>query len=402
MEYDESKVLRRQAWHNLSIAVPTVGATSTISHQLQSAMLVDRVRLRTGYIPLFYPDTLPSGIQEELLRYIQARMIASSPNLEHLAPYFFALHLAGGHIGLPILLLTFIFAKNVVRHPTLLNFCITWIIYSISYCIRMYSSVYHNTDANSFDCKVQAIMIHGAPPMAAVAGLFVVIQVFTALYFPSPPSPLKPRWPATLWLLFTLILPYVAFSMFALPTAILIEQYPDSLISLNALYCTTDKEPFRGFGVPMFCTVILVLVIGLEIAIGVRYCLIRSRISRVFPLANRQTSASMCARVGIFNAYSIITLSAGIFFLSGTESPWPFMVQAALPLTAVVVFGTQRDLFITWCFWKKHKTQSFRELDNDIPTGRPMSLPDIESINISSTTIAPSYSTVHGSQHSLT
>ncbi|KDQ31074.1 hypothetical protein PLEOSDRAFT_1111659 [Pleurotus ostreatus PC15] len=370
------------------------GVPST-DKQFQPAFTIATPSTRFGLL-------LPPGVQEELLRYIQARMIASSPNLEHLAPYFFALHLAGGHIGLPILLLTFIFAKNVVRHPTLLNFCITWIIFSISYCIRLYSSIYHNVTTDSFDCKVQAIMVHGAPPMAAVAGLFVVIQVFTALYFPSPPSPLKPRWPATLWLLLTLILPYVAFCMFALPTAILIEQYPESLISLNALYCTTDKEPFRRFGVPMFCTVILVLVIGLELAIGVRYCLIRSRISRVFPLANRQTSASMCARVGIFNAYSIITLSAGIFFLSGTESPWPFMVQAALPLTAVIVFGTQRDLFITWCFWRKHKVQSFRELDNDIPTGRPMSLPDIESINISSTTITPSYTTVHGSQRSLT
>ncbi|KAJ8523340.1 hypothetical protein ONZ45_g169 [Pleurotus djamor] len=326
-----------------------------------------------------------------------------SPNLGHLAPSFFALHIAGGHIGLPFLVLTFLLSSDVVRHPTLINFCLTWIIYSVVYCLGLYKGIQFNDNILSMTCRVQAILIKGAPPMASVAGLLVVIQVFTAIYFPSPPSPLRPRWPATAWLIFSLFLPYIIFGIFALPTAVMIQELPDSLTPANGLYCTTKMEPFRRFSVPVFCTLIVVLIIVLEIAIGIRYYMARSRILRIFPLANRQTSPSMCARVGIFNLYSVATLSAGIFFISNSQSPWPFMVQAALPLTAVVVFGTQRDLFYTWCFWKRRRRKTTEDIESSAPNSAglmEMPLPDIDSLNISSTNFAPGY-TPTNSQQSL-
>ena len=40
--------------------------------------------------------------------------------------------IAAGHVGLPILVATFLLAKSVTRHPTLINMCITWIISGIS------------------------------------------------------------------------------------------------------------------------------------------------------------------------------------------------------------------------------------------------------------------------------
>ncbi|KAJ8516114.1 hypothetical protein ONZ45_g6533 [Pleurotus djamor] len=326
-----------------------------------------------------------------------------SPNLGHLAPSFFALHIAGGHIGLPFLVLTFLLSSDVVRHPTLINFCLTWIIYSVVYCLGLYKGIRFNDNIQSMTCRVQAILIKGAPPMASVAGLLVVIQVFTAIYFPSPPSPLRPRWPATAWLIFSLFLPYIIFGIFALPTAVMIQELPDSLTPANGLYCTTKMEPFRRFSVPVFCTLIVVLIIVLEIAIGIRYYMARSRILRIFPLANRQTSPSMCARVGIFNLYSVATLSAGIFFISNSQSPWPFMVQAALPLTAVVVFGTQRDLFYTWSFWKRRRRKTTEDIESSAPNSAglmEMPLPDIDSLNISSTNFAPGY-TPTNSQQSL-
>ena len=57
------------------------------------------------------------------------------PDLRYLTPVFFAIHLVGGHIGLPILVATFTFSKTAKRHPTVVNFCMTWIVYSIIYCL---------------------------------------------------------------------------------------------------------------------------------------------------------------------------------------------------------------------------------------------------------------------------
>ena len=56
-------------------------------------------------------------------------------DLSDLTSVFFAIHLAGGHIGLPILVATFLLSKTAKRHPTIINFCITWIIYSVIYCL---------------------------------------------------------------------------------------------------------------------------------------------------------------------------------------------------------------------------------------------------------------------------
>lgn len=53
----------------------------------------------------------------------------------HLATSFFALHITGGYILLPILILTFLFSKRVRRPPTVINFCVAWSIFSISYSL---------------------------------------------------------------------------------------------------------------------------------------------------------------------------------------------------------------------------------------------------------------------------
>jgi hypothetical protein len=41
---------------------------------------------------------------------------------------FLVLNMWPAHFGLPILLATIFFSKEVNRHPTFVNMCITWII----------------------------------------------------------------------------------------------------------------------------------------------------------------------------------------------------------------------------------------------------------------------------------
>ena len=57
------------------------------------------------------------------------------PDLRDLSSVFFAIHLVGGHLGLPIVVATFLISKAANRHPTIINFCIVWILYSIIYCL---------------------------------------------------------------------------------------------------------------------------------------------------------------------------------------------------------------------------------------------------------------------------
>lgn len=147
---------------------------------------------------------------------------ASVTDLSSLKNVWLALHIAGGQVLLPLAVLTFIFApKSASRHRyiTLVNFCVSWIVYSLVYCLlyvlknslhlrtcslndyRLYSGQVSTTpDAPSNLCIAQASLIHGAPPMwdflscfsisstdeiyrSAVAGLEMVLQVCVPLEF---------------------------------------------------------------------------------------------------------------------------------------------------------------------------------------------------------------------------
>lgn len=48
---------------------------------------------------------------------------------------FVVLQVLGGQIGLPLFIATMLIAPNVKKHLTLVNFFLSWIIYSIVYCL---------------------------------------------------------------------------------------------------------------------------------------------------------------------------------------------------------------------------------------------------------------------------
>ena len=48
---------------------------------------------------------------------------------------FLVLQVVGGHVLLPILVLTIILSKKVSRHPIFINFCMSWIISSVFYSL---------------------------------------------------------------------------------------------------------------------------------------------------------------------------------------------------------------------------------------------------------------------------
>lgn len=89
-----------------------------------------------------YNFVVGTGLLDNDSRHvISRRMFEAADDLYHLSglesltSVFFGLHIVGGHVGLPILVLTFLFSKKVSRHPTIVNFCVTWILYSVSFCL---------------------------------------------------------------------------------------------------------------------------------------------------------------------------------------------------------------------------------------------------------------------------
>ncbi|TFK77358.1 hypothetical protein BDN72DRAFT_39716 [Pluteus cervinus] len=281
--------------------------------------------------------------------------MSSTPNYQHLRIVFFVLHIIGGHVGLPILVAIFHLSKKISRPPTLINFCISWIFFSVFYCISLFDDLRrgYEPEQPSNACRAQAILVYGAPPMAAVAGLVEVIHIWSRIGDPSLKSSLRVEW----WVnrsplrFVMLVLPYVVLLAFTLGSGLMLHIFPERLTASNGLYCALDNSLDNA--VPLFCTIVLIFIVGFEGSIILRRFRSWRELNSLAPLAKSDNSPTMIIRVGIFTAYSIITLSAGVFFLSGNQSPWPFMVQAALPLTALLVFGAHQDVAEALCFWRR-------------------------------------------------
>lgn len=154
-----------------------------------------------------------------------------------------------------------------------------------------------------------------------------------------------------------LAIPYIIFLIFTIITGVLQTRLPEYVHAANGLYCTFYQDPFRRYGFTIFCSTAAVLMFGFELAIAIRYLYMWRQISLGFPLANRTISPTLVLRLTLFNVYSIISVGAGVTFVAyNTSLPsWPFMIQAGSPLVIALAFGTSKDLFLAWCFWKRKR-----------------------------------------------
>ncbi|KIJ22088.1 hypothetical protein PAXINDRAFT_165374, partial [Paxillus involutus ATCC 200175] len=290
------------------------------------------------------------------------------PDLRHLTSVYLALLIMGGQIGLPIIVLTALVCKKVTWHPTLINFCITWIIYSVIYCLYLYSganeyNTYHKV------CMVQASMIHGAAPMAVVAGLAVVVQTWTTIqHFQCT---ILDKIPRALHLFLMVAPPYLVFVGFSVGAGIFAILQPESVYPSNGLYCSIYAKHL-GVIVPSFCAAVVSIILSLEIAISIQYCRQWRNIKRSFPLVARKPSTSLCFRMGLFCLYSWVTLSSAILFLSDRQTEVTYMLPAALPLTSLLVFGLHKDMILSWTTGLRERKPSATSFELELPSARPI------------------------------
>ncbi|KAI0801086.1 hypothetical protein C8Q74DRAFT_1364735 [Fomes fomentarius] len=300
------------------------------------------------------------------------------PDLRNLTSVFFAIHLLGGHIGLPILVATFLFSKTAKRHPTVVNFCVIWILYSIIYCLLIYGGG-NLLDNPPFElCLAQAAMHYAAPPMAVVAALEVVLQIWSTFLEPWKEARLAsiPHW---LKMVAIIAPPYVTFLVFTLSAVLVGNRNPQWVQVKTGLYCGLTRGPFMMFAVPIFCSIFLALIIIVEIACIIKYFRGRQIIKRDFPLVDsKRPSLSPWCRAALFLLYAALTLGACIVDLQQGPNVLFYMVQAALPLAAFFIFGLQKDVVMAW-FYQNRKPRwdpedSIRSSTSECRASRTLSI----------------------------
>lgn len=286
-----------------------------------------------------------------------------TPSLASLKPVYLALHIVGGHIGLPLLVLTFLLSKRASCHPTLMNFCIIWILYSVFYCLTAYDkNGLTNPSSPSKLCLAQAILINGASPMAAVAGVAVTVQLWSMFN--------EPHFYVSGWrnasrradLALALAPPYLTFLVFAMASGLIIAAHPEMVGAPSGLYCSVQIDPLQDI-VAVFCALMVAVITGFGVAIAIKFSRRWVKTQQAFPLAKRRPSISMSLRVAILIFYTWVTLGVCIVLVVHSKWALPYMIMASLPLVAFLIFGTQKDVFHVWCFWRwwRHKDSDGRE-----------------------------------------
>ncbi|OAX43034.1 hypothetical protein K503DRAFT_242581 [Rhizopogon vinicolor AM-OR11-026] len=287
-------------------------------------------------------------IHDHFSHALRSMSTSPPPNTEYLVPVYLFLLITGGHVLLPIIIATALVHKKLSWHPTLINLCITWVLFSVIHCLYLYAGG-DRYDGYGYRtiCLVQAAMLYGSSPMAIVAGLCVVIHAWTTIQ-PCERS-FDEKFPR--WLCRFLIIspPYIVFAGFSIGAGILINQHQDVANPSNGLFCKIHVE-YLTLPVPVFCAVVMILVLCFEVAITIRYYQRWKRIKNSFPLMARRPSTSLVFRVGLFCLYSWTALVHSVFDQAATGRGSPSSRSPPLGLSARLWTAEgHAPRMVSWC-----------------------------------------------------
>ncbi|KAF7349349.1 hypothetical protein MSAN_01724700 [Mycena sanguinolenta] len=252
---------------------------------------------------------------------------------------FYGLELAG-LVGAVVMLLTAIIWRKIVRrHASWFNFMVTWIISCSSYIFLLGESV--GRTPNHSLCLSQAALIFSVPTLTSAATSALVIHVYlTMRQVLTMSTHCQASW--TTALLIGPYIPTLAMLIFCLRLAL----HNPSLVFRpdDGTYCTFNtKLPGRVSGIVV--VVIMLFCLAIEI-------IIFRHLRRAWKILKKEncSSISTIVRVLAFTLVGMLSiiLSLLIMVIPNSLNSAFNIVIAIVPVSSVLIFGTQKDIFTAW------------------------------------------------------
>jgi len=211
-----------------------------------------------------------------------------------------------------------------------------------------------------------------------------------------------------------LIAPYIVFIAFLIPTLILGLRRPDTVTrARRTLYCSIESRYLSLVSIGFTSTAVIVAV-GLGAMLTYQICnflriLSRARRPqiRIIPLA---------IRLLLFMLYLFIALLTSLWSIRDNFTFVRDIYTSTFGVVYFLTFGTQCDVFRTWCFWRKDDARSKSETTEPtleditmlhVPQTSVLTFSDTGTGNAEgkddafSTSIYPPYNTAHYSPKSV-
>ncbi|KAL5527524.1 hypothetical protein ACEPAG_6325 [Sanghuangporus baumii] len=278
------------------------------------------------------------------------------------------------HIGLPLLIITILAAKNIRRHATFINLCVTWIIVGLSSSLLLYTGFQTGPEPPRLLCLAQASLLYGQPGLTSVSAFALVFQVFYVMRAAFQERDPESHETLRKWTL--LVLPYAAFVVFVAWTAFVGSNNPELVTRRRRFFYCSVKDSGLTNSITAFSLGVLLVTVCLEL--WILYIIFSHwRTIRSGGLSGSVgMDLSLVCRTAAFTLWIILGMSLSALSIKAPRSAVPDMALATMGSAVVLVFGTQRDILRTWMFWKRN-TQDGRGARQ--PTASPLNRTDSPS-----------------------
>ncbi|EFI26737.1 hypothetical protein CC1G_15661 [Coprinopsis cinerea okayama7 len=185
---------------------------------------------------------------------------------------------------------------SVRRHPVWYNFCLSWVMFSLSYSLLSFAGQQFTLSSQTI-CKAQAAMVYAAPFLAGGSSIALVLQLLLNILAVLSHSPVKRSFPIISFS--SIVVPWVMWTAIVIGVVVLIEQNPQLVsISHNGTFCIVIRSPVPRL-TAIAAAVSSIAIVALEVVIS--YLLYRHRaIKDIF-----RQSLAMAVRVFIFTAVAM-------------------------------------------------------------------------------------------------
>ncbi|KAJ7150835.1 hypothetical protein C8R43DRAFT_1191316 [Mycena crocata] len=271
---------------------------------------------------------------------------AGPPSSHHkmLVDIFLTLQMLG-LIGSCALVLTTTLSSRAPRNATWQNFFTSWIISTVSYSLLLFAGQ-KGSPAPAFGvCLAQAGLIYGIPSLTAATTFGLIAQIWFSVQALLAKKVKNER----LWTIGLLVLPYIVLFSMVIASWVVGIQNP-GLVSIigSGMYCHIGPSGTLGKVSAAIVALTLIPTLALEIMICVALRRNWSEFKRM------RNSLSIIVRVMIFTMFGILAITlSGIFVFTESHGAALNIVFATMPVVAVIVFFSQRDIISVWMFWKK-------------------------------------------------
>ncbi|KAK7059839.1 hypothetical protein R3P38DRAFT_3168291 [Favolaschia claudopus] len=274
-----------------------------------------------------------------------------------------------GFVGSCALVLTTTLSSRAPRNATWQNFFTAWIVSTVSYSLLLFSGQLNNPKPSFGVCLAQSGLIYGIPSLNAATAFGLIAQIWFSVQTVLSKKIKYER----LWIIGLLILPYaflVAIVVAAWTTGIRNSGSVELIGS--GMYCHLGHSATLGRVSAAIVALLLIPTLALEIAI----CVALRRNWGTFK--KMRNSLSIIMRVVIFTIFGTLAIGvSGVFVFSDAHGAALNIVLAILPVTAVVVFATQKDIIRVWMFWKRPLPADEKSLDDSSPRSSKSSAPPV-------------------------